>query len=63
MSGLIITIIIITIIISSSSIKTAIYSKGDIFPSVSRVTWIADNAMRTEESHLDYRVWLQETPI
>ena len=52
-------IIIIIIII----IKTAIYFKGEIFRSVSRVTWIADNAMRTEESHLDYRVWLQETPI
>ena len=56
---IIIMIIIIIIII----IKTAIYSKGDIFPSVSRMTWIADNAMRTKESHLDYRVWLQETPI
>ena len=37
-------------------IKTAISSKGDIFLSVSRITRIADNARRAEESHLDYRV-------
>ena len=34
---IVITIIIIIIIII---IKTAIYSKGDIFLSVSRITWI-----------------------
>ena len=54
-----IIIIIIIIII----IKTATYSKGDIFLSVSRTTRIADKARRAEESHLDKRVWLQETPI
>ena len=53
---IVITIIIIIIIII---IKTAIYSKGDIFLSVSRITWIADNTRRAQESHLDYRVWLQ----
>ena len=51
--------IIIIIII----IKTTTYSKGDIFLSVSRTTRIADKARRAEESHLDKRVWLQETPI
>ena len=51
--------IIIIIII----IKTAMYFNGDIFLSVSRITWIADKARRAEEIHLDYRVWLQETPI
>ena len=50
-------VMIITIIIII--IKTAIYSKGDIFLSVSRITWIADNTRRAQESHLDYRVWLQ----
>ena len=40
-------------------IKTAVYSKGDIFLSVSRITWTADNTRRAQESHLDYRVWLQ----
>ena len=50
---MIITIIIIIII------KTAIYSNGDIFLSVSRITWIVDNTRRAQESHLDYRVWLQ----
>ena len=53
---MIITIIIIIIIII---IKTAIYSKGDIFLSVSQITWIAYNTRRAQESHLDYRVWLQ----
>ena len=33
-------IIVITIIIIIIIIKTAIYSKGDIFLSVSRITWI-----------------------
>ena len=54
---MIITIIIIIIIIII--IKTAIYSKGDIFLSVSQITWIAYNTRRAQESHLDYRVWLQ----
>ena len=52
---MIITIIIIIIII----IKKTIYSNGDIFLSVSRITWIADNTRRAQDSHLDYRVWLQ----
>ena len=58
-----IVIMIIMIMMIMMIMKTAIYSKRDIFLSVSRITWIADNARRTEESPLDYRVWLEETPI
>ena len=52
------SIIIIIIII----IKTAIYSKGDIFLSVSQITWIADNMRRAGKSH-GMQERLQETPM
>ena len=45
-------------------IKAAIYSRGEIFLSVARITRrIVDNMRRAGESHLEYREQLQETPI
>ena len=63
-SELIVNIILIVsiIIIIITIIKTAIYSKGDIFLSVSQITRIADNMRRADKSH-GMQERLQESPI
>ena len=60
MSIMIITVIMIIIImmmIMIIIIKTGIFQRGHLS------FGITDNARRAAESHLDYRVWLQGTPI
>ena len=57
---MIITVIMIIIIIMMMMIiiiKTGIFQRGHLS------FGITDNARRAAESHLDYRVWLQGTPI
>ena len=57
---MIITVIMMIIIIMMMMmiiIKTGIFQRGHLS------FGITDNARRAAESHLDYRVWLQGTPI
>ena len=58
---MIITVIMIIIIMMMMMmmmiIKTGIFQRGHLS------FGITDNARRAAESHLDYRVWLQGTPI
>ena len=53
----VIMIIIIMMMIMIIIIKTGIFQRGHLS------FGITDNARRAAESHLDYRVWLQGTPI
>ena len=53
----VIMIIIIMMMIMIIIIKTGIFQRGHLS------FGITDNAKRAAESHLDYRVWLQGTPI
>ena len=55
-------IIIIIIVIIITIIKTAIYSKGDIFLSVSQITRIADIMRGAGKSH-GMQERLQESPM
>ena len=52
-----IMIIIIMMMMMMMIIKTGIFQRGHLS------FGITDNAKRAAESHLDYRVWLQGTPI
>ena len=57
---MIITVIMMMIIMMMMMIiiiKTGIFLRGHLS------FGITDNARRAAESHLDYRVWLQGTPI
>ena len=53
----VIMIIIMMMMIIIIIIKTGIFQRGHLS------FGITDNARRAAESHLDYRVWLQGTPI
>ena len=53
----VIMIIIIMMMMMMMIIKTGIFQRGHLS------FGITDNARRAAESHLDYRVWLQGTPI
>ena len=53
---------IITIIIIIIITEIAVYSKGDIFLSISQIKRIADNTRRAGESH-GMKERLQEIPI
>ena len=53
----VIMIIIIMMMMMMMMIKTGIFQRGHLS------FGITDNARRAAESHLDYRVWLQGTPI
>ena len=53
----VIIIIIMMMMIMIIIIKTGIFQRGHLS------FGITDNARRAAESHLDYRVWLQGTPI
>ena len=53
----VIMIIIIMMMMIIIIIKTGIFQRGHFS------FGITDNARRAAESHLDYRVWLQGTPI
>ena len=53
----VIMIIIIMMMMMMMIIKTGIFQRGHLS------FGITDNAKRAAESHLDYRVWLQGTPI
>ena len=53
----VIMIIIIMMMMMIIIIKTGIFQRGHLS------FGITDNARRAAESHLDYRVWLQGTPI
>ena len=60
MTIMIITVIMIIIMMMMMIIiiiKTGIFQRGHLS------FGITDNARRAAESHLDYRVWLQGTPI
>ena len=61
MTIMIITVIMIIIMMMMMMIiiiiKTGIFQRGHLS------FGITDNARRAAESHLDYRVWLQGTPI
>ena len=53
----VIMMIIIMMMMMMIIIKTGIFQRGHLS------FGITDNARRAAESHLDYRVWLQGTPI
>ena len=53
----VIMIIIMKMMMMIIIIKTGIFQRGHLS------FGITDNARRAAESHLDYRVWLQGTPI
>ena len=53
----VIMIIIMMMMMMMMIIKTGIFQRGHLS------FGITDNARRAAESHLDYRVWLQGTPI
>ena len=53
----VIMMIIIMMMMMIIIIKTGIFQRGHLS------FGITDNARRAAESHLDYRVWLQGTPI
>ena len=53
----VIMIIIIMMMMIIIIIKTGTFQRGHLS------FGITDNARRAAESHLDYRVWLQGTPI
>ena len=53
----VIKIIIMMMMMIIIIIKTGIFQRGHLS------FGIRDNARRAAESHLDYRVWLQGTPI
>ena len=53
----VIMMIIIMMMMMMMIIKTGIFQRGHLS------FGITDNARRAAESHLDYRVWLQGTPI
>ena len=53
----VIKIIIMMMMMIIIIIKTGIFQRGHLS------FGITDNARRAAESHLDYRVWLQGTPI
>ena len=53
----VIMIIIMMMMMMMMMIKTGIFQRGHLS------FGITDNARRAAESHLDYRVWLQGTPI
>ena len=53
----VIMIIIMMMMMMIIIIKTGIFQRGHLS------FGITDNARRAAESHLDYRVWLQGTPI
>ena len=61
---IIIVVVVVVVVVIIIIITAAVYSKGDFFFSVARITRrIADNARRAGESHLEYREQLHETPI
>ena len=53
----VIMIIIMMMMMMMMIIKTGIFQRGHLS------FGITDNARRAAESHLDFRVWLQGTPI
>ena len=53
----VIMMIIIMMMMMMIIIKTGIFQRGHLS------FGITDNARRAAQSHLDYRVWLQGTPI